>query len=46
MFKNMRESYGSQSTKSGRYVTMKAMTPTVVAKFHDSLKNLLDAMSK
>ncbi len=44
----MRDNFGNQreSTKSGRFVTLKAMTPTVVAKFHDSLKNLLAAMSK
>ncbi len=48
MFKNVRDSFSNQreSTRSGRFVTLKAITPTVVAKFHDSLKNLLGAMSK
>ncbi len=40
--------YENQRTincKTG-YITMKPRVPTVAAKFHDSLKNLLDQMSK
>lgn len=48
MFKEMRDSTESQRgmSKTGRFVTMKPKTPTVAAKFHDSLGSLLDAMSR
>jgi hypothetical protein len=36
----------SCSTKTGRFVTLKPKTPTVAAQFHDSLTNLLEAMSR
>ena len=46
----MREKNGEQHqrscSKTGRFVTLKPKTPTVAAQFHDSLANLLDAMSK
>ena len=48
MFRDLRvnvESTRSMS-KSGKYVTMKAKTQTVSAKFDDSLKNLLETMAK
>jgi myosin-15 len=48
MFKDLRDTYENQRSvsKTGRFVTMKPKTPTVAAKFHDSLTNLLDAMAK
>ncbi len=48
MFKDLRDAYENQRSvsKTGRFVTMKPKTPTVAAKFHDSLTNLLDAMAK
>lgn len=48
MFRDQRENFENQRSvsKTGRFVTMKPKTPTVAAKFHDSLSNLLDAMSK
>ena len=48
MFKDLRENHENQRSvsKTGRFVTMKPKTPTVAAKFHDSLTNLLEAMSK
>lgn len=48
MFKEMRENFENQRSvsKTGRFVTLKPKTPTVAAKFHGSLNNLLDAMSK
>ena len=46
MFKDLRENYENYTiTKSG-YVTMKPKMPTVAAKFHDSLKILIEEMSK
>lgn len=48
MFRDLRfdfESHRSMS-KTGRFITMKPKTPTVAAKFHDSLTNLIDTMSK
>lgn len=47
MFKDLRENYENQKSvsKTG-YVTMKPKMPTVAAKFHDSLKALLEEMSK
>jgi len=52
MFKDMREKRDGEqhqrscSTKTGRFVTLKPKTPTVAAQFHDSLTNLLEAMSR
>ena len=48
MFKDLRDDYENQRSmsKTGRFVTMKPKTPTVAAKFHNSLNSLLDAMSK
>ncbi len=48
MFKDLRANFETTRSmkKSGRYVTMKAKTPTVSAKFDESLKNLLEIMSK
>lgn len=48
MFRDLRENFENQRSvsKTGRFVTMKPKTPTVAAKFHDSLNNLLEAMSK
>lgn len=47
MFKDLRETYENQKSisKTG-YVTIRPKTPTVAAKFHDSLKSLLEEMSK
>ena len=48
MFKELRCNFEHQRSmsKTGKFVTMKPKTPTVAAKFHDSLSNLLDAMSR
>ena len=48
MFRELRCNFEHQRSmsKTGKFVTMKPKTPTVAAKFHDSLSNLLDAMSK
>ena len=34
------------SKSNGRFVTMKPRTPTVAARFHESLQQLLESMSK
>lgn len=48
MFRDLRGNFEHQRSvsKTGKFVTMKPKTPTVAAKFHDSLTNLLDAMSR
>jgi myosin-15 len=48
MFKDLKENYEIQRSvsKTGRFVTMRPITPTVAAKFNDSLNNLLYVMSK
>ena len=48
MFRDLKENYENQRivNKTGRYVTMRPKTPTVAAKFSDSLNSLLNAMSK
>ncbi len=48
MFRDLRENYENQRScsKTGRFVTMRPKTPTVAAKFNDSLTNLIEEMSK
>ncbi|GLH06473.1 Unconventional myosin IC [Gryllus bimaculatus] len=49
MFQNLRSSHEAAKTinkANGRFVTMKPRTPTVAARFHDSLQHLLESMSK
>ncbi|CAF4467995.1 unnamed protein product, partial [Didymodactylos carnosus] len=49
MFRDIRELYESHrgfSFKTGRFITMKAKTPTVSARFHDSLSHLLETMTR
>ncbi|CAF2391964.1 unnamed protein product [Rotaria sp. Silwood2] len=49
MFRDIREVYESHRGfhfKTGRFITMKAKTPTVSAKFADSLSNLIDTMTR
>ncbi|BES99216.1 MyTH4 domain [Nesidiocoris tenuis] len=49
MFEAVRSSQEMNKTlnkTNGRFVTMKPRTPTVAARFHDSLQNLMDTMSK
>lgn len=49
MFEAVRSSQETNKTlnkSNGRFVTMKPRTPTVAARFHDSLQNLMDTMSK
>lgn len=43
----MRDDFENQRSmsKTGRFVTMKPKTPTVAAKFHDSLNCLIETMS-
>jgi myosin heavy subunit len=48
IFRDMREvdEHQRSISKTGRFVTMKPKTPTVAAKFNDSLNTLMEAMSK
>jgi myosin-15 len=49
MFQRVRSSHETAKTinkANGRFVTMKPRTPTVAARFHDSLQQLLESMSK
>lgn len=49
MFTALRNTYETSKTlnkANGRFVTMKPRTPTVAARFHDSLQQLLESMSK
>ena len=48
MFKGLRENYENQRSvsKTGRFITMRPRTPTVAAKFNDSLTNLIEEISK
>ncbi|CAG0891503.1 unnamed protein product [Darwinula stevensoni] len=49
MFREVRQTTEASKTTSkanGRFVTMKPRTPTVAARFQDSLASLLDSMSK
>ncbi|XP_073998346.1 unconventional myosin 10A isoform X4 [Rhodnius prolixus] len=49
MFEAVRSSQEMNKTlnkTNGRFVTMKPRTPTVAARFHDSLQHLMDTMSK
>ncbi|KAK6643275.1 hypothetical protein RUM43_004780 [Polyplax serrata] len=49
MFENYRNVYESTKTinkANGRFVTMKPRTPTIAARFHDSLQQLLALMDK
>ncbi|KAL0278610.1 UNVERIFIED_CONTAM: hypothetical protein PYX00_000382 [Menopon gallinae] len=49
MFENFRNNYETTKTinkANGRFVTMKPRTPTVAARFHDSLQQLLGLMDK
>ncbi len=48
MFRDLRENYENQRScsKTGRFVTMRPKTPTVAAKFNDSLTSLIEEMSK
>ncbi|XP_021936981.1 unconventional myosin-XV-like isoform X4 [Zootermopsis nevadensis] len=49
MFQHVRSSHEAAKTinkANGRFVTMKPRTPTVAARFHDSLQHLLESMSK
>jgi myosin-15 len=49
MFRDIREVYESHRGfhfKTGRFITMKAKTPTVSAKFSDSLAHLIDTMTR
>lgn len=49
MFENYRNLYEGTKTinkANGRFVTMKPRTPTVAARFHDSLQQLLAHMDK
>ena len=40
------EAAKSGSKSNGRFVTMKPRTPTVAARFHESLQQLLDSMGR
>ncbi|XP_059488252.1 unconventional myosin-XV isoform X3 [Neocloeon triangulifer] len=44
--RNYQETTKTLNKANGRFVTMKPRTPTVAARFHDSLQQLLDSMSK
>lgn len=49
MFQDLRDTAEAAKTISksnGRFVTMKPRTPTVAARFHDSLQSLVDTMAK
>ncbi|XP_076390888.1 unconventional myosin 10A isoform X2 [Megachile rotundata] len=49
MFQHVRTTHEANKTMNkpnGRFVTMKPRTPTVSARFHDSLQQLLDSMSQ
>ncbi|KAI4498543.1 hypothetical protein M0802_006249 [Mischocyttarus mexicanus] len=49
MFQHVRTTHEANKTvnkPNGRFVTMKPRTPTVSARFHDSLQQLLDSMSQ
>ncbi|GFU20380.1 myosin-VIIa [Nephila pilipes] len=49
MFQELRDTAEAAKTISksnGRFVTMKPRTPTVGARFHDSLQSLVDQMAK
>lgn len=49
MFVTVRGSQEASKTlnkSNGRFITMKPRTPTVAARFHDSLQQLLESMSK
>ncbi|XP_075232051.1 unconventional myosin 10A isoform X3 [Lycorma delicatula] len=49
MFVSVRGSQEASKTlnkSNGRFITMKPRTPTVAARFHDSLQQLLESMSK
>ncbi|XP_033197728.1 unconventional myosin 10A isoform X1 [Bombus vancouverensis nearcticus] len=49
MFQHVRTAHEANKTMNkpnGRFVTMKPRTPTVSARFHDSLQQLLDSMSQ
>ncbi|XP_046399408.1 unconventional myosin-XV isoform X2 [Ischnura elegans] len=49
MFQNLRSNHEAAKTinkANGRFVTMKPRTPTVAARFHDSLQHLLESMSR
>jgi len=49
MFRDIRDVYESHRGfhfKTGRFITMKAKTPTVSAKFSDSLSHLIDTMTR
>ncbi|CAF1411067.1 unnamed protein product, partial [Didymodactylos carnosus] len=49
MYSDIRELYESHkgfNLKTGRFITMKAKTPTVSARFHDSLNHLLEIMTQ
>jgi myosin heavy subunit len=49
MFHDIRDVYESHRGfhfKTGRFITMKAKTPTVSAKFSDSLSHLIDTMTR
>lgn len=48
MFSSLRNNYEASKTlnkANGRFVTMKPRTPTVAARFHDSLQQLLESIS-
>lgn len=48
MFSSLRNNYETSKTlnkANGRFVTMKPRTPTVAARFHDSLQQLLESIS-
>ncbi|CAB3362581.1 Hypothetical predicted protein [Cloeon dipterum] len=44
--RNYQETTKTLNKANGRFVTMKPRTPTVAARFHDSLQQLLESMSK
>lgn len=49
MFQHVRTTHEANKTMNkpnGRFVTMKPRTPTVSARFHDSLQQLLESMSQ
>lgn len=49
MFQHVRSAHEANKTvnkPNGRFVTMKPRTPTVSARFHDSLQQLLESMSQ
>ncbi|XP_023288541.1 unconventional myosin-XV [Orussus abietinus] len=49
MFQHVRMTHEANKTMNkpnGRFVTMKPRTPTVAARFHDSLQQLLDSMTQ